>query len=135
MQSYRIIKTNTDIENSAMIATDRIEREVRNASSIVTASSTFDVNPGTLVLDSIDASGTVTTLKFYVESGTLSLDVNGAYQGPLTISGVTVSNLVFREATTTNSTGVKMEMTLTAGSGTTYRSDNFYDTGTLRESY
>ena len=128
--SYKNVKAASDMETSATTAFDRMSREIRDATSIDNADSVFGSNPGVLEI----FNGT-STLKFYVATSTLYLDKNGSTEGPLSLSGITVSNLIFTKITTSNSSAVKIQMTLQSVVGTVTKSMNFYDTVSLRGSY
>ena len=134
-RSYGTLRTAQRIEQEAAISMERIVREVRDASGIDGVGSVLGSHPGELLLDTTDVSGTPRTVEFYLDSGKLSLKENGVVTGLLTSPKVTISNLVFREITTTNSKGVKIEMTMQAGSGPSARTETFYGTAVLRDSY
>ena len=134
-RSYGVLKYAQRVEQEAAFSLERMVREMRDASSITDAGSTFGTNPGKLLLGSTDSSGTARTVEFSVDTGKILLKENGAVTGYLTSSKTSVSNLVFRKITTTRSKGVKIEMTVAAGSGTFARSESFYATVVLRDSY
>ena len=117
MSSYNSIKSAKDIENSAMLGLDRMERDIKNATSITAISTSTD--PNSITLD--------TGVQFYVATGTLSVNENGVYSGPLSVSGVTVTSLLFYPITTANSKAVRIQMTING--------KNFYDTAVMRGSY
>ncbi len=134
-RSYGILKSVQSIEQESALSLERLVREVRNASAIDDAGSTFGTTPGKLLLNSTDISGATRTVEFSVVAEKLSLKENGVVTGVLTSSSTAVTNLVFRKITTTRSKGVKIEMTLTSGSGPSSRTENFYTTAVLRDSY
>lgn len=134
-RSYGILKNVQSIEQESAFSLERLVREVRNANAIDDVGSTFGTTPGKLLLNSTDVSGTARTVEFSVVGGKLSLKENGVVTGVLTSSSTAVTNLVFRKITTTHSKGVKMEMTFTSGSGLSARTENFYTTAVLRDSY
>lgn len=110
------------------IAMERMLKEVRFANAVTTASST-------LALLSSDEAGAPKTVEFAVSSGTLSLAEDGINKGSLTGNGVTVTSLVFREATTSKGSLIKIEMTLTDARLRNVRVANFYGSAVLRGSY
>lgn len=132
-KNYRNVKAIRSIENSAIGAMDRMTREIRDATDI--ASATYNTNPGELILDGTDSAGDSETIRFYVSNGRLMLDRDGVNIGQLTQSDVTVSSLVFRSVSTTTSSAVKIEMSISNGSGASAISKNFYNTAILRSSY
>ncbi len=135
-RSYGILKSVQSIEQEAAFSLERLMREVRNANAIDDAGSILGTTPGKLFLNSTEmSSGAPTTVEFSVVNGNLSLKENGVVTGTLTSSATAVTALVFRKINTARSQGVKIEMTLTSGTGTAARTENFYATAVLRDSY
>ena len=128
LKSYRVIKTLKNIENSAIISMDRMQREIRNATSITAISTS--TNPGSFTL----SSGTSTT-RFYVSNNQLHLDQNGADIGPLVMQGITTSRFVVSLIATSTRQAVKVEMTLQAVVDGVTKSKNFYGTSIVRGEY
>src|SRR3990167_8468141 len=77
-RSERLIKSLRQIEDSAVLAIERIGREVRGAESVNTGSSTLGAHPGRLVLEGLDDAGSPRTVEFYLSDGRLILKENGA---------------------------------------------------------
>lgn len=123
-QSYRRVQAEGEL------AMERIVREIRSATSITTASSTFDSSPGTLVLVGTDSAGASRTVTFSVVSNQLQINDNGTV-GTLTSSTISISSLIFRRITTSYSSAVKVELTLATSVGRSV-SASFYDTVILR---
>ncbi len=132
VKAYKKMRTIRDVENSAVAAMDRMEREIRDADSVNASQSTFGTSNGVLTLNGNTPTGTSETLKFYLTNGVLYVDQNGTQLGPLTLSDVTVSNLTFNYFSNSNSSGVQILMTLQT-SGTPAKS--FEDSAVLRGSY
>lgn len=122
------------IESSAIFALDRIGREIRNAES-VDATSVLNTTSGSLVLNSLNASGTPVISEFSLISGVLHLKTNGVDTGALTRSNVTVTQLKFNLLTSSTTEAVKIELKLDSGTSTTYRTETFYSTVVLRGTY
>lgn len=123
-QSYR------RVEAEGQLAMDRMVSEIRAATTITTAASTFNTNPGVLVLSGTDASGATTTVTFSVVNNQLQINDNGSV-GTLTSTSVSVPSLIFRQITTTLGSAVKIELTLTTTVGRTLTT-SLYDTAILR---
>lgn len=134
-KAYGFMRLSTHIQTSSIDSLDRVVREIRNAKSVDVANSTLGTSPGVLTLNSTDDAGNAMTYQFYISGGVLRMKQNGIDQGPLTLPDVTVGNLVFRKMTTGVSQAVKIDMTLTAGSGSMTRTAKFYGTAILRDSY
>ncbi len=133
-RSFGYLRAAENIEREGGLSLERIIREIRDAKS-VDASSALGSHPGKLVLNSTNASGNTETVEFYVSNGQLYLTENGTVTGALTSDKTSLGSLVFRKITTPRSEGVKVEMTLSSGSGRTLRSEHFYATAVLRDSY
>lgn len=134
-KSYRSVKAVRSIESSAISSMDRMMREIKDATSINSGLSSFNVNPGTLALNTTDASGTAETLKFYVLDNKIMMDRNGSNVGQLTFSDSRITTLIFRSISTSTSQAVKIEMAIQSGTSTSFITKNFYDTAILRSSY
>lgn len=134
---YRAVRNTRDIEDSAIAVLDRIVREARSADEILAASSTFLVSPGALGLVSNDlATGQSTTTRFYVTNSKLYISENGVELGPLTKESVKVIGFTLYQISSSNSTAVKIELSLQADEATpAVISKNFYDTVVLRGTY
>ncbi len=132
LRTYNSVKLAKDIESAGLSALERMTRDIHNATSINTSVSTFGTNPGILQLNQ---NASTTVVKFYVATSTLRLNENGLYVGPLTPSGVTVSNLVFRQITTSNTKAVKIEFQVRGNFANASITKNFYTTAGLRGSF
>lgn len=131
-RSQRVIRSVRDIENSALGSLERIERETRGAESISTASSTFGVSPGVLMLISTDEDENPRTVEFYLSSGRLRVRENGVDAGALTEGNVRVTSLVFRRFATSTVEGIRTEVIIESGTSTHYRVENFYSSALVR---
>lgn len=134
-RAYGYLKLSRHIQSSAVTALDRVVRDIRNARSVNGPQSVLDASPGALTLNTTTATGSPQTFQFYVSGGALRVKQDGGDLGPLTLPDVTVGNLIFRQMNTGISQAVKIELTLSAGAGSTTHSANFYATALLRDSY
>lgn len=130
--SYRRMATYRDIENGAMLAMNRMSREIKSASDINGSQTVYDNANGSLMLN---LGSTATTSRFYVSGGSIILDENGVQTGSLTPSSVTVSSLIFRHIVSTSSEAVKIEVIIQGEGQNSSISKNFYNTIVLRGSY
>ena len=127
MKSFNGARVTSKINNSAEAAMERITREIRTAYSINPAS-VFGSSPGRLKLDTYNISGATTTIDFYLDNGILKVIEGTGTGNPLTLNGVSVSNLIFYQITNaTTSKAIKVEAIING--------KNFYDTAILRNSY
>jgi hypothetical protein len=117
------------------VAGDRIVREIRGATSIDVAVSSFGVSPGVLQLNTKDSSGANTTVKFFVSGGKLHVSEGGVDKGPLVLSHVTIGRLVFYEITTSGVPAVRFELELTSNRGSRSETRSFTGAAVLRNSY
>jgi Tfp pilus assembly protein PilW len=113
--SYRQLIVLRALDRSAYNSLERMTRDIRNAVSVNNAQSAFGSSPGVLVVNQ-NIAGTSTPIRFYVQNGTLRLDVNGTFIGPLTVKNTAITSLMFSQMTGT-STAIKIDMTITASSG------------------
>lgn len=134
-RSFAVFRAVAQIEQSATLSLERMVREIRDAHDISDTGSIFGTHPGQLFLNTTTAAGAARTVLFSLNGGALVLTEDGMVTGSLTGSTTRVANLVFRKITTERSKGVKIEVTLMAGSGPAARSENFYATAVLRDSY
>ncbi len=135
MRSFYSLRLTQSINESATTALERMSREIRNAYDYDITQSLFSVNPGQLTLKTKDAMGANTTVRFYLSSGNqLILNQAGADQGSLVTKNVTLTKLIFRPITTTNSKAIKIEATFQDTRELTTQTVNFYDTIVLRGS-
>lgn len=130
-RTARYLETAQHVQTSATVALDRMVRDIRNAQSVDVAQSTLGTNPGVLTLNTTTVAGVAQTLQFYVLNGAVRVKQDGVDLGPLTLSDVTVSSLVFNHITTSVSRGVKVSLSLSSGA----QSASFYSTAVLRDSY
>jgi type II secretory pathway pseudopilin PulG len=130
VKTYRVTLVARSLSVSGMTALERMTRDIRNAAHVDVLNSVLGSNPGKLVLV---MQGTTT--EFYVENGLIKLKENSVVKGSLISQNVTTANLVFKLIDTGNSLAVKIEMTLQSGTSTTLRSENFFNTVVLRNSY
>ena len=135
VRSYGSLKNAQRIEQEASLSMERMLREVRDSSSVDDAGSVLTTHPGELLLNTTDAAGAARTVEFYLDNGKLSLRENGVVTGLITSNRTSVSSLVFRKITTARSKGVKIELTMQSGAGASARSESFYTTAVLRDSY
>lgn len=135
-RSFGVLRTVQRIEQEASLSLDRMLREIRDANDINDVASVFGAHPGALYLLTTNALGVPRTVEFFLTNGQLILREDGSPQtGALTSSKTTVTRLIFRKINTVRSKGVRIEMTLQSGTGQNTRSENFYTTAVLRDSY
>lgn len=115
----RNIATNGDI------AMERLIRELRAATS-ATGASVFGSHPGILKLS---------TNKTFSLSGSVLQISDGIASENLTSGDVSITNLVFYQSTSPNSTLVKIELTVAAGSGIYLKNRKFYGSAVMRGAY
>ena len=123
------IRTTRAMNATAAVAMERMVRTIRDAKSVTSILGT------TLVLTGSEA--TPITYTFDVDANTLRLD-SGSGPVALTPPGVTVSGLTVQKIDLTTggkSEAVKVVLTLQASSGKTMKTQSFYGTAVLRNSY
>ncbi|MDO8594048.1 MAG: prepilin-type N-terminal cleavage/methylation domain-containing protein [bacterium] len=135
MRSYGVLRGAQHIEEDVGGALDRMVREIRDANGVDDAGSVLGTHPGKLLLNTTTLAGAPRTVEFSLSAGQLLLKENGVVTGFLTSSSTSLSSLIFRKITSVRSKGVKIEMTMQSGTSTAARSENFYSTAVLRDSY
>ena len=123
--SYRSVGVLRIAEHTGTDAMERIVRDTRSATSIDAPNSTLGTSPGVLTLVST-SNGVSTTTKYYVQSGTLKVDVNGAYFGPLSSTNTSITNLVFTQAASATTTLLKIDMTVQGSLGGTVKTKTYH---------
>lgn len=134
MKSFYTLRITNNINQSATVALERMSREIRNAYDIDAAQSTLGANPGRLTLKTKDLGGSNTTVEFYTSGNQIRIKEGGIDKGSLMTKNTIITNLVFRQITTTNSKAVKIELTLRDAYGALQKDSNFYNTIMLRGS-
>lgn len=125
--SFASVRSLRAVNTSGEAAMERLAREIKLADSIDTAS-VFDVNPGILKLNGVDAiSGSAQTITFTVSGNKVQVQEGAGAAEDITGANVSVSNLVFRKLVGTTSPAVRVEMTVGGY--------NFYATAVLRRAY
>ncbi len=133
---YKNVQAIRKIENTALFAMDRMTREIKNATTIDSANTIWGTSTtATLSLNTTNASGTNEILRFYKSGTAMYMNRNGSLVGPLSSTGVIVSNLKFEQISASSSQSVRITLTLETGTSTSYFNKTFYNTATLRGSY
>jgi len=132
LRSAERLRASAHLAQDAGASLARLTREIRGATSITDATSVWSANPGALALQTTDVGGAAKTVAFKVLNGALYLFENNLSSGALTGSSTVLTNFVFRKIPTTESTGVKIEMTLRSTVGAASSTESFYSTVVLR---
>ena len=135
IDAYAIFRGASRINTSATTAIERINREVKTASTVNTGQSTLGAHPGVLVLNSTDASSTAMTVEFYIDGRVLMMKRDSTVVGALTRDDVTIDSLIFSRVTNTTSELVRVEMDLNTAVGATTRDETFITSSVLRGNY
>ncbi|MFC1721217.1 hypothetical protein ACFLY0_01515 [Patescibacteria group bacterium] len=129
------IRTERNINNTAIVAVERIVRETRLATDVDILNSTFDSSPGRLTLNTVDGLGVATTIEFYVEDGVIKVKEGGVVSGNLTPGNVVVDDITYRLITNGSAQAVKIEITLHDSRAKIPTTRNFYNTALIRGTY
>lgn len=128
------IKANHELAQSSSAVLERMTREIKWANGIDGAS-TLGTSPSVLILNGTDSSGSARVATFNVSSSKVNFTENATSFGSLLTNNVTASNFMVRQITTTISSAVRIEVTLTFTRGSIVRTENFYTTVALRGGY
>ncbi len=132
---YKRSRAYLDINSAAITSFSKFSRDIRRATSVDLVNSSFGATPGRLVLLMKKSDGTNDSVSYYLSGGRVQTDQNGANQGDVTQSDMTVSNLTFRKFANASSTAIRIEMTLAPNASSSVPALNFYGTYVLRGSY
>ncbi len=100
-----------EVQQNARFVVERINHEIRSASSLNAGSSTFDSHPGVLFLATDDVL--TNPIVFDVSGGVLRISEAGGAAQDLTSSKMTVSNFVITNLSVSGRTSnVKVELTI-----------------------
>lgn len=136
MRSFRYIQLSRLVNSGVDMAMERVMREIRLAYDIDTANSTLNFSPGKLVLKTYTMAGATTTAEIYIENGELKIKEGAGAGVELTPTGITITNLIFRQINTgTISKAIKVEFGIRGIKGNLQRDENFYSTAILRGNY
>lgn len=142
LAQYKRAKNISNVEKTAIIAMDRMIREIRSATSVDTSGSCLfdppfadgcDPELGILKLNKV-VSGASQTVRFYVTDGRIMVEENGTETGPLTSSRVMIDYLKFRRSATSTGEALRVELSILPN-GENEIPKNFYNTAVLRGSY
>jgi hypothetical protein len=135
IKAFNDLRISRDINDSSVTIMERLTRDIKSATSVDTANSTFGATPGRLTLNTVNASGTAVTVEYYVASSLLRIKENGVDKGSLMSAKTQVDGLVFYYFSTGSTIGVKTELHLKSSRGTVSDADHFYNTSLLRGTY
>ena len=123
MSSFWVTHSNRSILESGITSLERITREIREADSAIAG-----VGELTLTKDG-------DTIRFYLSDGSINMEEDGVLVGSLTNPNTTISDLSFANIGTSESQGVKIQITVSGNNIHNPRSEIFGCTIILRGSY
>ena len=135
IKAFNDLRISRDINDSSVKVMERLTRDVKSATAVDIANSTFGSSPGRLTLSTVNASGTLMTVEYYVTGSSLHVKENGVDKGSLMSSKTTINALVFYYINTGATLGVKIDLHLSSARGVVSDIDHFYDTIELRGTY
>ncbi|MEO5635260.1 MAG: type II secretion system protein [Candidatus Paceibacterota bacterium] len=127
-KSFRETAIQGEFVESASIM-ERISREIRGSYGINFISGTD------LVLNTKDVAGANKTEEFVLSGHDIRFLENGTLTGNLNTPNIYVTALTFTQITTTTGKAVKVVLTVKSTNDALGRTENFYDTIVLRDSY
>jgi len=128
--SQKKVSSLSIVEHSAVVAFDRMSREIRDAVSIDYGKSQSSY-PAKLVLDTVDEGGVPMEVEIYLENDSLKIN-DGNISGPLVDPGAKVTDFSFFLLSDGTVEAVKLELTLEAGENQFKKTETFYSTILLR---
>jgi type II secretory pathway pseudopilin PulG len=129
------VKEVKEVRSSALLALERMDREIKKAEAVVIAESTLGETPGTLTLQSRDDAGNPREVMFELDvDDDLILYYDGSSRGSLTSEEITVEELEFYRVDNTLSEAVTLKLVL-SHINTPTKLKTFHLTAVLRGSY
>ena len=135
IKAFNDLRISRDINDSSVKIMERLTRDIKSATSVDIANSTFGSSPGRLTLSTVNASGTAMTVEYFVTGSSLHIKENGVDVGSLMSSKTLLDALVFYYINTGATVGIKTELHLSSSRGVVTDIDHFYDTCILRGTY
>lgn len=132
-RTYLFLKSSRNIERSAINIMDNLNDLANVSSKLDLPNTIFDSATGSISLITYDGAIMSTTTKIYLSNNQVVLAQNNTVLGPLNLSDVRVTKLIFRNMSTSTFNGFKVEMTIDSGtSAERYVSEDFYNSYILR---
>lgn len=103
----------SNVVYSGRLIQDRLSDAARHAEGVDVGASTFDTDPGVLVLDMVDVVDDPMTFSLNTDDGIFQINTAGGGEVPLTTGSISVTNLIFTDLTSAEDTGIiQVEFTL-----------------------
>ena len=132
-RTYLFLKSSRNIERSAINIMDNLNDQAGISYKIDLPNTIFDSATGSIAMVTYGRANISTTTKIYLSNGQVLLSQNNTVLGPLNLSDVRVTKLIFRNMSTSTFNGFKVEMTIDNGtSSEKYISEDFYNSYILR---
>lgn len=129
--AFARLRVSKEINTSAINILSKLDSEVKRAVSVDEALSIFDSSSSKLVLNSPTSSGGSEKIEFSLQGGVLKMYKAGVYIGDLSYKNTEVNNFVIRKIGNSTS-GLKIELGLSATVAGETKLANFYDSVNLR---
>ncbi len=126
--AFRDTQVTADINQSSQVF-ERMAREIRQANSIDT------ISTSNLKLNSEDSSGNPKTITFTLNGSNLELRENDVLIGNLNPTNLSITSISFTQITTSNSTAVRIIMSVGSTRYNSGRTEEFNNTLVMRGSY
>jgi len=133
-KSWASIRVDKGIAYTASTALERMTREIKDADRVDTSRSIFNDTHGKLTLDVYTTGGATTSLAFFLNGTTLVMQ-NASGTTPLALSTTPIQNLTFEHIVTPQSEGVEIAIQLESDYMGRSRTEFFYATAIVRNSY
>lgn len=135
VKAFNNLRISRDINDSSVTIMERLTRDMKSATSVDMANSSFGVPTGRLTLYTLTASGTPMTVEYYIATSSLHIKENGVEQGSLMSASTHIDALEFHYITNGATVAIKTELHISSSRGVVSDVDHFYNTSVLRGSY
>lgn len=134
-KAYSGMKISYDINNSAVNIMERVAREIRWSEDVNLAQSVFNLDAGILSLNSLDDLGGIVEKRFFIEGENLMFREAMEEANPLNINGIKVNRFFLTRVDLVRSKMIKIELELEGQLKDKIKTETFYNSIIMRESY
>lgn len=134
LTTLKNIKIARNINEAASVSMERMTREIRNADNLNLMSSNLGDNPSDLTIG-VTEGETLVSKRFFIEDGVLKVTEDPGQTANLFPDGITAQNFTVYRASSTNSEGVKIEMSIYDNRNSSTTAKDFNSSVILRGSY
>ena len=134
-KAYSSVKISNDINNSATSILERLTREIRWSVEADLVNSVFDSDSSILVLNTLDGEGNEIDTRFYIDENNLVIDQDLLGANVLNSNDIIIDRFFIKFIDLGVSKMIKIEINLRGQRGDKIKTETFYNSVIMRESY